>query len=105
MSTTYAEPTATFVFSPDLPTGPEFAITPEYTAKSIAILREHIDSGDALKQGIGAINPERVKDFYQKTVDAGLLTAGQIKPEDSYTTQFVNKGTGLDVRKHLTAGK
>ena len=32
MSTTYAEPTATFVFSPDLPTGPEFAITPEYTA-------------------------------------------------------------------------
>ncbi|MCB0940570.1 MAG: hypothetical protein KDB72_10070 [Mycobacterium sp.] len=32
MSTTYAEPTATFAFSPDLPTGPEFAITPEYTA-------------------------------------------------------------------------
>ena len=33
MSTTFdAEPTATFVFSPDLPTGPEFAITPEYTA-------------------------------------------------------------------------
>ncbi len=80
-------------------------ITPEYTAKSIAILREHIDSGDALKQGIGAINPERVKDFYQKTVDAGLLAAGQIKPEDSYTTQFVNKGAGLDVRKQLTAGK
>ncbi|VWX61510.1 NitT/TauT family transport system substrate-binding protein [Burkholderiales bacterium 8X] len=77
-------------------------ITPAYTEKSIAILREHIDSGDAATQGIGAISPARIKDFHAKTVQAGLFTAGQIKPEDAFTTQFVNKGTGLDVRKQLT---
>lgn len=77
-------------------------ITTAYTDKSIAILRDHIDTGDALTQGIGAVNPKRVSDFHAKTVEAGLFTAGQIKPEDSFTTQFVNKGTGLDVRKQLT---
>ncbi|RYF63724.1 MAG: ABC transporter substrate-binding protein [Comamonadaceae bacterium] len=80
-------------------------ITPEYTAKSIPILRAHIDSGDALTQGIGAISAARIKDFHQKTVDAGLFTAGQINPEASFTTQFVNKGAGLDLRKQLTGGK
>ncbi|WP_399677615.1 ABC transporter substrate-binding protein [Xenophilus sp.] len=80
-------------------------ITPEYTAKSIPILREHIDSGDALAKGIGAIDPQRIKDFHAKTVEAGLFTAGQINPEASYTTRFVNKGTGLDVRRQLTGGK
>lgn len=78
-------------------------ITTAYTDKSIAILREHIDSGDALTQGIGAISATRIKDFHAKTVEAGLFTAGQIKPEDAFTTQFVNKGTGLDLRKQLTA--
>lgn len=77
-------------------------ITAAYTDKSIAILREHIDTGDALTQGIGAISPTRIKDFYAKTVEAGLFSAGQIKPEDTFTTQFVNKGTGLDLRKQLT---
>jgi NitT/TauT family transport system substrate-binding protein len=77
-------------------------ITTAYTDKSIPILREHIDSGDALTQGIGAISPARIQDFHAKTVDAGLFTAGQIKPEDAFTTQFVNKGTGLDLRKQLT---
>lgn len=77
-------------------------ITTAYTEKSIAILREHIDSGDALTQGIGAISATRIQDFYKKTVDAGLFKPGQIKPEDAFTTQFVNKGTGLDLRKQLT---
>ena len=77
-------------------------ITAAYTDKSIAILREHIDTGDALTQGIGAISPTRIKDFHAKTVEAGLFSAGQIKPEDTFTTQFVNKGTGLDLRKQLT---
>lgn len=77
-------------------------ITTAYTDKSISILREHIDSGDALTHGIGTISATRIKDFHAKTVEAGLFTAGQIKPEDAFTTQFVNKGTGLDVRKQLT---
>lgn len=77
-------------------------ITAAYTDKSIAILREHIDTGDALTQGIGAISPTRIKDFHAKTVEAGLFSTGQIKPEDTFTTQFVNKGTGLDLRKQLT---
>lgn len=80
-------------------------ITADYTDKSIPILREHIDSGDALQLGIGAINAQRMKDFHAKTVEAGLYKPGQIKPEDAFTTQFVNKGAGLELRKQLAGAK
>jgi len=71
--------------------------------KSIPILRAHIDVGDALTQGIGAMTDARMKDFYDKSVAAGLYKAGDFKLADVYTTQFVDKGVGLDLRKKLTA--
>lgn len=76
-------------------------ISDDYAQKSIPILRAHIDVGDALTQGIGAISDERMKDFYRKTMDAGLYKDGDFTYTDAYTTQFVNKGTGLELRKTL----
>ena len=76
-------------------------ISDEYIEKSLPILRAHIDTGDATTQGIGAISDARMKDFYDKTVEAGLYKPGDFNYRDAYTTQFVNKGTGLDVRKAL----
>jgi len=76
-------------------------ISDDYIEKSIPILRAHIDVGDAPAKGIGAISDERMKDFYDKTVAAGLYKPTDFNYRDAYTTQFVNKGTGLDVKKGL----
>ena len=60
-----------------------------------------VDSGDALTKGIGTMNDARVKDFYDKMVKAGLYKTGEIDLSKVVTTQFVNKGVGLDVKKQL----
>jgi len=66
-------------------------------AFSLAEMRRRglVDSGDARKQGIGAIRPERVESFFGKMVDAGLYKQGELDPTRAYTTRFVNKGIGL----------
>ena len=75
----------------------------EYIAQSVALMRSMgiVDSGDSLKLGIGAMTDARMKDFYGKVVAAGLYKAGEVNLADTYTTQFVNKGVGLDVREQL----
>lgn len=60
-----------------------------------------IDSGDALTKGIGAIDLERVKNFYDKMVKAGLYKAQDVDLNKVATSQFVDKGVGLDLRKKL----
>jgi NitT/TauT family transport system substrate-binding protein len=60
-----------------------------------------IDSGDALTQGIGAIDMNRVRAFFDKMVKAGLYRAGELDPAQAVTDRFVNKGVGLDVKKAL----
>ena len=66
---------------------------------SIAKMKEFgiVDSGDALKDGIGAMNDARMASFFDKMVRAGV-----VKPDvdfrNSYTLQFVNKGVGLELR-------
>lgn len=57
-------------------------------------------SGDAVKQGIGAMSDQRWQDFF-----AGMTSEG-IYPHDfdycsAYTLQFVNKGHALDRRSGL----
>jgi NitT/TauT family transport system substrate-binding protein len=65
-------------------------------AYSIAKLKEYgiVDSGDALKLGIGAMTDARVKDFFDQMVKAGI-----VKPDTDYkkvyTLQFVDKGVGV----------
>jgi NitT/TauT family transport system substrate-binding protein len=69
-------------------------------AFSVAQMKAYgiVDSGDTLKLGIGAIKPEHMTSFYDKMVKAKV-----IKPDfdvaTTYTTAFVNKGVGLDLKK------
>ena len=58
-----------------------------------------VDSGDALQNGIGAMNQARVKDFYDKMVKAGLYKPGDVDLSKVVTTQFVNKKVGLDIKQ------
>jgi NitT/TauT family transport system substrate-binding protein len=64
-----------------------------------------VDSGDSLTLGLGAMKPERVKDFFDKMVRAGLYKSGEVDLSKVATYQFVNQGVGLDLKKKLTAGK
>jgi NitT/TauT family transport system substrate-binding protein len=74
-------------------------MTDESIAAAIALMKQYgiVDSGDTLKLGIGAMTDERMKSFFDKMVKAGLY-----KPEldfkKSYTTKFVNKSVGLELR-------
>jgi NitT/TauT family transport system substrate-binding protein len=72
-------------------------MTDDQIAFSIAKMKEYgiVDSGDTLSKGIGAMTDERVKDFYDKMVKAGVESAN-IDYKKVYTLQFVNKGVGLD---------
>jgi NitT/TauT family transport system substrate-binding protein len=74
-------------------------MTDEQIAFSVAKLKEYgiVDSGDSLKLGIGAMTDERVKDFFDKMVKAGIVKA-DTDYKKAYTLQFVNKGVGLNLR-------
>jgi NitT/TauT family transport system substrate-binding protein len=74
-------------------------ISDEQIAFSIAKMKEYglVDSGDALKLGIGAMTDARMKDFYDQMVKAGVVKAG-LDYKKAYTLQFVDKGVGLELR-------
>ena len=78
-------------------------MTADVIAQSIDLMKQMgiVDSGDAQTLGIGAMKPERIKDFYDKMVRAGLYKAGDVDLSKVATMQFVNKGVGVDVRKQL----
>jgi NitT/TauT family transport system substrate-binding protein len=73
---------------------------------SVALMRSQgiVDSADALKLGIGAMNPVRIRHFFQSMVEAGLYRVGEIDPTQVASTQFVNKGMGLDLKRDLQSG-
>jgi NitT/TauT family transport system substrate-binding protein len=68
-------------------------------AYSVARMKEYgiVDSGDSLRDGIGAMNDERVASFYDKMVRAGVVKPN-VDYRKSYTLRFVNKGVGVDLR-------
>jgi len=74
-------------------------MTDALLAYSIAKMKEYgiVDSGDALKLGIGAMSDARMKSFFDKMVRAGVVKAG-IDYKRAFTLQFVNKGVGVDLR-------
>lgn len=78
-------------------------MTDEQIAFSIAAMKEYgiVDSGDALTMGIGAMTDERWKSFFDKAVSWGVYPA-DLPYKDGYTTQFVNKGVGIELKKQLT---
>jgi NitT/TauT family transport system substrate-binding protein len=75
-------------------------MTDEQIAFSIAKMKEYgiVDSGDTATKGIGAMNDERMSDFFGKMVKAGLFKS-DLDYKKAYTLQFVNKGVGLELRK------
>jgi NitT/TauT family transport system substrate-binding protein len=68
-------------------------------AYSIAAMKNFgiVDSGDALKLGIGAMTDARMKRFFDQMVRAGVVR-GTVDYRKAYTTRFVNKGVGLELR-------
>ena len=74
-------------------------MTDELLAYSVKTLKEHgiVDSGDTEKLGIGAITDARMQNFYDKMVRVGV-TKKTIDYRKAYTTQFVNKGVGIELR-------
>jgi NitT/TauT family transport system substrate-binding protein len=71
----------------------------ELLAYSIAKMKEHgiVDSGDTQKLGIGALTDARMKSFFDKMVRVGV-TKPNVDYRRAYSTQFVNKGVGLELR-------
>ena len=75
-------------------------MTDEQIAFSIAKMKDYgiVDSGDTETKGIGCMTDERQKDFYEKMVKAGVVKDG-IDYTTTYTTDYVCKGIGLDLKK------
>jgi NitT/TauT family transport system substrate-binding protein len=74
-------------------------MTDELLAYSLARMKEYgiVDSGDSLRDGIGAMTDARVASFFEKMVRAGVVRA-DIDFRKAYTLRFVNKGVGLNLR-------
>ncbi len=74
-------------------------MTDEQIAFGIEKMKEAgiVDSGDALTMGIGVMTEEKIKDFFDKMVEAGVVP-GDIDWKASFTTEFVGKGVGLDLK-------
>jgi NitT/TauT family transport system substrate-binding protein len=71
----------------------------ELLAYSVNKMKEYgiVDSGDSLRNGIGAMTDDRVASFFNKMVKAGVVRS-DIDFRKAYTLRFVNKGVGLDLR-------
>jgi NitT/TauT family transport system substrate-binding protein len=74
-------------------------MTDELLVYSVRKMKEHgiVDSGDTLRDGIGAMSDERVASFFEKMVRAGVVRP-DIDFRKAYTLRFVNKAVGLDLR-------
>ncbi|MBR1188608.1 ABC transporter substrate-binding protein [Bradyrhizobium sp. AUGA SZCCT0160] len=74
-------------------------MTDELLKYSTAKMKEYgiVDSGDTLKDGIGAMTDARVASFFDKMVRAGVVRR-DIDYRQAYTLRFINKGVGLNLR-------
>jgi NitT/TauT family transport system substrate-binding protein len=74
-------------------------MTDELLAFSVGKMKEYgiVDSGDTLKDGIGAMNDARMASFFDKMVRAGVVKR-DLDYRKGYTLRFVNKGVGVNLR-------
>ncbi len=72
----------------------------EQLAYSHAKMKEYgiVDSGDALKVGIGAMTAARWREFADSMIKAGVYPA-DLDVSKAYTLQFVNKGHGMNLKR------
>ena len=70
---------------------------------SVALMKAQgiVDSGEASRLGIGAMNAARIADFHAQMVKAGLYRPGEVDLSKVATLQFVNRKVGLDVKAAL----
>ena len=70
---------------------------------SVALMKSQgiVDSGEALTNGIGAMNAGRISEFYGQMVKAGLYKSGEVDLSKVAAPQFVNRRVGLDVKARL----
>jgi NitT/TauT family transport system substrate-binding protein len=71
----------------------------ELLGYSVATMKQYgiVDSGDTASLGLGAMTDARMTSFFDKMVRAGVAKPG-IDFRKGYTTQFVNRKVGLDLR-------
>ena len=81
-------------------------MTDELLGYSLDKMKEFgiVDSGDTLRDGIGAMTDTRVASFFAKMSHAGVVRR-DIDFRKAYTLQFVNKGVGLDLRPKKASEK
>jgi NitT/TauT family transport system substrate-binding protein len=74
-------------------------MTDDLLAYSVAKMKQHgiVDSGDAIKDGIGAMSDARMADFFDKMVRAGVVKR-DVDYRRAYTLRFVNKAVGVELR-------
>ena len=74
-------------------------MTDELLAYSVAKMKQYgiVDSGESLKNGIGAMSDDRYSSFFNKMVKARVVK-GDLDFRKSYTLRFVNKGVGVELR-------
>jgi len=74
-------------------------MTDELLNYSVQTMKQNgiVDSGDSLKDGIGAMTDERMASFFDKMVRAGVVKR-DIDFKKAYSLRFVNKGVGLNLR-------
>ncbi len=74
-------------------------MTDELLKYSVDTMKQYgiVDSGDTLKNGIGAMTDARMASFFDKMVKAGVVK-GDVDWKAAYTLRFVNKAVGVDLR-------
>ena len=74
-------------------------MTDDLLAYSVQTMKENgiVDSGDSLKDGIGAMTDARMASFFDKMVRAGVVKR-DVDFRKAYTLRFINKGVGLNLR-------
>lgn len=74
-------------------------MTDELLAYSVARMKDNgiVDSGDTVRDGIGAMSDERMASFFDKMARAGVVKR-DIDYRKAYTLRFINKGVGLNLR-------
>jgi NitT/TauT family transport system substrate-binding protein len=77
---------------------------PEMTDALLAygreVMKTHgvVDSGDALKLGIGAMTDARWQEFYRSMADVGVYPKG-LDVTKAYTLRFVDQRVGMEMKK------
>jgi NitT/TauT family transport system substrate-binding protein len=72
----------------------------ELLAYSVAKMKDYgiVDSGDALKLGIGAITDERMANFFDQMVRAQVVKP-TLNVRHAYTRRFVNQMVGMEIKQ------